>query len=77
MDIDDFKVVLTGIFITLVVLFVVSVFTIGIMYAIDKPICSNIETQTGYPTKFELFGGCFIQVKDNWIPLDNWRYIEE
>lgn len=37
--------------------------------------CKQISEQTGRYTQYRVLSGCYIQVNDELIPVDNWREI--
>jgi hypothetical protein len=38
--------------------------------------CSKMSEITGKPTKYTWQNGCFVKVKDGWIPSSKWRVID-
>lgn len=43
----------------------------------DSAQCTIQTAGIGFPSKWDLVGGCLIEPKSGqWMPLDNWRLIE-
>jgi hypothetical protein len=43
-------------------------------YQMSVVTCDQQTSEIGVPHRFTFWGGCQVQEKGNWIPLDNWRY---
>jgi len=68
--------------ITELLMFVISILLIvavvfAAQYAMERK-CIEKTAEIGISSRWSFWGGCQIQVKDNiWIPLDNFRYLDE
>ena len=50
---------------------------IGSLACLDaNQTCRVVNEQTGLPTHWEFWGGCFVTVGDRTVPLDTWRLME-
>jgi hypothetical protein len=47
------------------------VFTIAVHF--DRKGCEQVSEQTNLPTTYHTLTGCYVEVGDQWVPLDNWR----
>lgn len=48
----------------------------GPVLVIDSKSCSTYSELTGRNVKFEVFGGCFVEHGDRYIPKDEYKYVE-
>jgi len=55
---------------------VAAVWAVG-YFSITAWICYNKEEVTERRTKFVIPSGCYIEVKDRMIPIDNYREIDD
>lgn len=39
--------------------------------------CNVLEDETGRDTKYHWWSGCYVRFGDEWVPRDQWRYVEE
>lgn len=49
----------------------------GIMYLVHSTRCSSQAKMMGTEHDYALFQGCMIKIKGKWIPLQNYRNIED
>lgn len=66
-------------FVLIVILFIAIVFGSvgGAVYAVSSYSCSQIEENSGHETKYVLLSGCYIQIDEQWIPVNRWRVLED
>ena len=64
-------ILLTALAILLVLGIVAGMVCIGV-----NQTCRVIHEQTGLPTHWEFWGGCFVTVGDRTVPMDTWRLME-
>lgn len=48
-----------------------------VLYFLMQASCTSIAAEMKVPVRFGLFTGCMIQVKGDWIPLENYRVFGE
>jgi hypothetical protein len=68
---DLIKSIILAILIVAIVIVVVTIAFIPAMRAS----CDATTKDIGMPHRWSFWGGCQIQENNNWIPLDNWRYL--
>ena len=49
----------------------------AIAYGCSTVSCSDTGAQSGLPTKFSIWSGCYVQIKGKWVPAKSWREIED
>jgi hypothetical protein len=56
----------------------VGIVSIGFMLILPKWECENKASKMGFNYTFQWIGGCMIEIKpDQWIPIDNYRWMED
>lgn len=50
-------------------IFVLAYLLVVVLYTAE---CNNIASTTGRETRYELTGGCYIEVDGEWVPKKNW-----
>lgn len=56
-------------------LFFIAAHVLG--YAWESYSCSSVASTMNMDSKYKLIGGCFVKVNDRFIPIKNYRHMDE
>jgi len=45
---------------------------IAVVFAIERHVCGELESNTGHQTKYDFPSGCYIQIDNQWVPSSTW-----
>lgn len=45
--------------------------------SVDRYTCEILSKETGYPVKYSIWTSCMIDPGNGYVPVDNWRVVDE
>lgn len=55
----------------------ITLLTLLLIYGCTSYSCEDTGKQSGLETKYSIWSGCYVKLKDRWVPAERWREIED
>jgi hypothetical protein len=59
--------------IAIIAILLIYIIGVGLAMAVDLEACNSLGQMTNKTTKWELWNGCFVQVRGQWVPRSTWQ----